>query len=978
MNVFSEIKKSAVRFLALIAVACPMLASCQYDDSELWEQINDLAIRVHALEQKLNNEFEALSDMVKKSVTITSCEIQSDSTYKITLSTGVEFIADPKPDVELKSVVTYMNLGGVNYWAYYKADGSRELILNEAGERIPVETETPKVVTREDESFLVVGGVEYPLSGNSVFSNYEIIQDEMTGEIYAVKFAFGEDMSFTVTVDGAQGFWFVQQAGFYTSILSDYFVAAGMTERVQLSMIGVMDYVLQVPDGWRVKEFVDELVGVTYFDITAPTTEQVNSGDAVAEGNLKAMVVLEGGKATVAKLHLSSTPFSRIGVSLNKAYITAYPGLQKFVYGLAPKDALDEAAVCATASDIIEGGDVPAGYGYADGSNVVGEELTTLLAQGLTPGAEYVLWALPALLDAETEEFFINEDALATYEFTAYSVAFEVTKENFKGVDVSFSLTGADAYYADLSLKGDFNVAEVVKHLNYGIYEPLTVTEYAGSAFEFIETDIVASPNTEYVAWVVVAEEGKTVFTEDDVLSISFKVTELAAGGNVKVVAAEPVLEATDITVDLSAAGAEMIFYTFVKYNDIPNYTGKEAEQLIQKGKIVDGSSATVKLSDVITATYRQPETSFGFYAMAVDEDGKYGEAYFAELTTGSIPFNDLKVELELVSNNPGDVVVSVSTASGTADGYIYFIGKADNPTWTSANLLGGTAETAERYIAMKPNDTKLKAIANAYPIVNGQIKMTDLALSTDYVVAVVAKGDGLTSRATVLKFKTRSVNIGTVVTSDDSKWAAAKPTVEYIPETFYAAAGQMPGAYGFKVTVPSGFTAYVVAGTDSYLNEGDETLVLSVDEAIQKIIEHVDKPRSNNVTVDPDLWGEKGYPYGFEFYHYEHGNPLFGNAVIWASLEYHDSVCDCGGEFDKAIQVTNTEEGDLTVYEHQKLNINDGTPVEFRQPYAMGSVEKVIDKVLVVCQDLNGNCYEMFSFDVPVELFQNAGARDE
>ena len=59
-------------------------------------------------------------------------------------------------------------------------------------------------------------------------------------------------------------------------------------------------------------------------------------------------------------------------------------------------------------------------------------------------------------------------------------------------------------------------------------------------------------------------------------------------------------------------------------------------------------------------------------------------------------------------------------------------------------------------------------------------------------------------------------------------------------------------------------------------------------------------------------------------------------------------------------------------------IHINDGTPVEVRQPYAVGSKTKTIDKVFVVCQDLSGNCYEPFEFPVPVELFVNAGERDE
>ena len=94
---------------------------------------------------------------------------------------------------------------------------------------------------------------------------------------------------------------------------------------------------------------------------------------------------------------------------------------------------------------------------------------------------------------------------------------------------------------------------------------------------------------------------------------------------------------------------------------------------------------------------------------------------------------------------------------------------------------------------------------------------------------------------------------------------------------------------------------------------------------------------------------------------------------MIWASQEYHDSVCDCGGTFDETTVMQGHE-----VVVHHIININEsGKKFEFRQPQAVGSTEQVVDRVFVVCRDLNGNCYETFVIDVPVAKFQNAGTRD-
>jgi hypothetical protein len=167
-------------------------------------------------------------------------------------------------------------------WAYIDENGNKKLFKDAKGHPIPVETETPQVVTEGEDIFLVIGGEKYPLSGNSVFSDYELVVDELTGEVYAVTFTFGEDMTFTVTVDGACGFHFVMASGWSSVVIDNYFVTPGVSERVQVDARGVVDYVLQIPDGWRVKEYKDPFMGEIYFDITAPSDELIAAGVAAA------------------------------------------------------------------------------------------------------------------------------------------------------------------------------------------------------------------------------------------------------------------------------------------------------------------------------------------------------------------------------------------------------------------------------------------------------------------------------------------------------------------------------------------------------------------------------------------------------------------------------------------------------------------------------------------------------------------------
>jgi len=959
----------SLRKLALFAVlACPVAVSCttmqEYDDSEIKEQIEIIINKIYELEQKMNSEIQALKDMLAGKLLITS--VKTDSQTGITtvnLSNGTSF--ELLPEKDLKSFVTYITLSdGIDYWAYIDENGKKQLFLDENGEAVPVLAEIPEVVVKDGETWIVVGGVEYPLAGNSVFSDYELIKDELTGEIYAVTFTFGEEMSFTVTVDGAAGFFFVRPSGWSTVAISDYFVPLGMTERVQVDARGVVDYVLQIPDGWRVKEYKDVFMGALYFDITAPSQELVESGMAASEGDLKVVAVLEGGKATVAKLYLSSEPFKEFSVSLGKATVKMYNGLQKFVYGVCTASSYNEDTIFKTAESLLDAYEYPAGYGVSD-FDLDGVSLSEIAGRTLTAGNQYVFWAIPALYYSTDEEsgYYLKEGTF-TYQTATYSsVKFEVGNASTRDAQLDMELKGVGSYYTELLPKAEFMIEDVVYNLNNsGYYTARTTPKtFSGSVFEF--AGVKAEQATEYVAWLAVAEEGKT-YTAADVVVCEFSTLNLVAGSSVKVEASAAEETVSDVSISLTAAGAEKIYYSYVTTAVAKTLATDDdkADYLFVNGVAVEGETVEAKATDVIEV---KPATSYVFLAVATDASGKYSEVVTVECKTKAIEFNDLKVVLSLEKNDPGNVVVSIS-AEGAVD-YLYWIGRTADNIWKSANYLGGSAGKAQNYMYANAGHERFTSVMEAYPVVDGTITMTDLVANVGYVIVAMAKDkDGMYSKATALRFTPRDVAIGEVVLSSDPKWEAARPTIEWIPSKFEPSTGMMSGRYGYYVTIPSGFTGYVLAGTDDYLTEGNPQSKLSVEDKILKIIEYADKHKDSDYIVDYDLWGEKGWPYGSVFYSFEHGDPLFGNVVIWASKEFHDSVCDCGHPYVGTRVYNNVE-----VEVQFMLHLNDGTPVEMRQPYAVGSKTKVVDKVFVVCQDLDGNCYEPFVIDVPVEYFK-------
>lgn len=985
MKLLSKLTRALCSSVVIAATVLPAAVSCsdlndlknqfgeledKYDD--LNQKVDLIVDKLFELEEKLNSEIKALQDMLNGKVLISS--VSTDASTGITtvkLTNGTTLTLYPQAD--MKSYITYVeaSVNGkmVPCWAYIDENGNKKLFKDENGHPIPVETDTPEVITDGEDIYLVIGGVQYPISGNSVFSNYELVVDELTGEVYAVTFTFGEDMTFTVTVDGACGFHFVVSSGWSNVVIDNYFVAPGVTERVQVDARGVVDYVLQIPDGWRVKEYKDVYMGTTYFDITAPSDEIIASGIGAADGDLKVVAVLEGGKATVSKLYLSTEPFKQFGVSLGYADVKIFNGLQKYVYGVCAKADYDEATIFGVAEGMLTAYDYPKGYGIYDG-DMESLPLSEIYGEDLTPGEEYVFWAIPALyyVNGEDAGYYLKEGTFKHVGFNYVSVLFEVGNETFRDAHLNMELKGVNAYYTELVPASDFFLEDVVYCISNGFYDKVTdPMTFDGSVFAFAGVD--AEPATDYVIWIAVAEDGKE-YSAADVVVRKFSTQTLTAGGSVEVTAGEKKSSALDVKTTLTAAGAETIYYTFLTEANAKKYTDEasRASYLFEKGLFAKGESVEVSLSDVLTGI--KPETSYVLMAVAADAAGMYGKVLYETCATGKIEYNNLKVVIDVVQNEPNDVKVSIAAEGGNAAGYVYWIGKTSDNTWRSTTYLGGSAETAQVYMFLNPNNSKFTSVADKYPINDGIITMTDLAYETEYVVVAVAKdAEGGCSKATAYMFKPRAVSLGNIVYATDDKWAAARPTVKFNAEKFEPSMGMMSGQYSCDVTLPAGFTAYVLLATDNEICMSDVVYDMPAEDKMIRVMQDANRKRDSD-TPDPsipeDVYITLMWPEGNIFYHHEHGHPLFGYSVIWANREYHDAVCGCGME---GVTQRNMANG-IVIDVNNVILYNDGTPIEFRQPQAIGSVEEVVDKVYIVLQDLDGNCYETYVYDVPVEYF--------
>lgn len=210
MRALEKLKKCGYTFLKyvlLVLFVSPSVTSC-FDDSEIWDKIGAIEDRLNTLETGLNNQIKAFSDfLADQGVTISECKQNADGSYSISLSNGTSFNTLPET-ADFSALVAYVEIDGVKYWASYDPEGDLVPLVGADGSKVPVHTAAPVVEERDGVYYLVLGDKEFVTGYRtkdvvSIFTSCQLNKDD-AGQVYSATFTFGEDMSFTVIVDGAE------------------------------------------------------------------------------------------------------------------------------------------------------------------------------------------------------------------------------------------------------------------------------------------------------------------------------------------------------------------------------------------------------------------------------------------------------------------------------------------------------------------------------------------------------------------------------------------------------------------------------------------------------------------------------------------------------------------------------------------------------------------------------------------------------
>lgn len=811
MNFSALIKKDILKALAAAMVALPLMTSCLTD---VMAELDELKGRVENLESKFQTEITALKKLVEESVTVVSCKFSlADNCWKLELSDGTILNIYDKVNVP-NAVITYITDGGVNYWAVSDAEGNVTALTDASGNRIPIVQGAPDPTVREtSDGYYEIsfdGGrtwVRTGVSGSSLFSGCNPVYPEdgslpyveitlSSGEVIRVAMKPEEKLlSFLDYLTGAE--------------VSEVYVPYGhMLSLCPVMSEAVTDILVTVPAGWKVKDvWYEDYVEIHF---TAPSVEALKAGFAEEEGNAKILAVAGNDMVETTTLFLTTKPVDYLLIN-NDVKITPRYGIPYgYFYGLCKESEFDAEMFAEYLADPSFESKAPFFHSYEG----VSTSLNELYGQECEEGYKYFLWMVPGL--EKDGDIYVDPQTFVIGEVIKKSISLEIVGEaSFNDANVRMKLFGSDFYFGGVTRKALFNPENLVNSL----YDKIELPEdgiYEGPASLFANYGQVRDilPDTEYVVWIVLGEEGKTSYLPEEVVYAEFKTSAIqTTGGSADISASDETVTFNSISVNLNAEGAAYIYYYYATDTQLSGYPTEESKvnYLIKNGNRVRNSVVSAAVTGLATGTTRT------LWALAVDSEGKVGSLYEKSFTTKVITYTNA---ITFYFNEPGttigqttaDIKISL-TSSAKPSKYRYACLNATGAEWTSKYKYS-LSNLQEDMVVNPYRFTEIDAPAN------GIIHLSGLKIGVEYVFALIAiDGEGLPTKAQKYTFKP-NIDLGnfvykTVNGAENPVWSASCPKVTLFPDEY-----DLIGDFGlivFQIDVPEGMTAYWVSVHPDY-----------------------------------------------------------------------------------------------------------------------------------------------------------------
>jgi hypothetical protein len=411
--------------------------------------------------------------------------------------------------------------------------------------------------------------------------------------------------------------------------------------------------------------------------------------------------------------------------------------------------------------------------------------------------------------------------------------------------------------------------------------------------------------------------------------------------------------------------------------------------------------------------------TTYWMYAVAVDAEGKYGEVFCKSATTLKLDYDR---SITLTVDAPTDLITSnsatfkVTSTGGDLSDYIYWVGRSTDPFWANTKYCGGTKNSAQKYMALNPDDENIQKCMRKYgPLsADGTLTVTDMTMETKYIFVILEKGEKYYSPVGYKSATTLAADLGVIVKEGTDRWNQDRDKIvlDWEEEYFEQGVSGLMGYYSFKFSCPTDLTAYVMCASYNYFEEmgllRKEHIMIEIENWCSRKMDkdHTVDDAHGNMKDEPDYYknGElrpgqlmsvndffvHGSPFEGCVTYFAQGSHGEGNCIAWKNgvcenferakdkIQYYQTLEPWQGRAeafglsgDEAAKwAQDLKDAYLFYYQDSKPLIyeNDGSPLRVSTPYATGVNEDGIipDRVIVMLKDLDGNYYEPMYFEVP------------
>ena len=989
--------------LTVLSVSCSPVEepdnSEKEDPKEPDEQVAEVA---DSLTTVLQRQIDAMSFLLtSEDLKLSSCsESTQEGLYEILFQGGKSFKLFSGVEC---GILAYFENDGEKTWASYDSGRTLSELKTESGNTFSLQI-SPLVKIVDGAYVLTFGDVEFRLdfSRESQVQAFDCdVLKDGNGEIYAVKFIFAEGLEKLVYLETYSGASFYLLGDDKKAALTEYCVNWGSTASFVLDIASGIEYKLEVSEDWKADVRVDG--GNICVDIVAPEKGEDSSNEAIVT------VLTSDGLFTLADLRLTTNPFNSLFASATSVVISPSAGVDKFVYGISLKEDFDIKSIQDMAEDWITGKESLPATCFISSEPVL-RNFDEVLGGEIETGVDYVLWAATSL-------------NLMSVEFSKITTDFEIVKTYLLDADVKVEVNGADAVFGGVVQKSDDAISEILYQVNESINDSIPAIDgkfiYEGVLSDFPAVDEYRrefEPATTYILWTVAAVTGGYQYTEADIFSVEVTTNDFQPGSDLKLVCSSAEVTPSTITVPVSCAGAEMICYAFLDNSIGTRYsTASDVDKMAQMKK---ASCTTVKAEEIVAKGQKlSPNTGYWLYATAIDKDGKYGPISSVKATTSVLEFDPvITLSVDQVDVSAKQVVLNVTSAGGDLSEYIYWFGRTTDPFWANTSYCGGTKTSAQRYMALNPDDQNIRKMMNKYGMIadNGTIVFNDLLMETEYVFVILEKGEKFYSKVGYKKVTTLAADLGEIVREGTPTWNTAKNAIklEWIESRFQQGANaNLMSSYAFNFKCPENLTAYVMCASVDYFQLAGftkmEHIMIEIENYSSRRYANGYTPMINGALATEPDYVKNGEPRSGQLMNvydfYVHGLPNMGFVTYFAKDSHGEDNCiywkndHCAqySEYEASIAKFLTLEPyelkaeqyglqgaeasawaeDLLeayspYYKDAKPIIyeNDGKGVLVSTPYATGVNEDGVipDRVVVMLKDLQGNYYEPMYFEVP------------